>query len=109
MFDNYDPKQPYMEKVWTLRTSDFFSKWGFNESQLFDCFLDDNQISMPFPVEILEHVLEAYVMPLLPNHIKFYKANTSHNKFRIYDKYKGEVPNIEITISAEQLFALYDE
>jgi hypothetical protein len=63
---------------------------------------------MPLPSEILEKVLDAYVMPLLPKHIKYYKANTSHNKFRIDDEHLDQVPDIEITISAEQLFALYD-
>ncbi|MEZ8959514.1 hypothetical protein AB6E94_19025 [Vibrio lentus] len=108
MIPNYDPRESWQSKTWTLDTNDLFERFGFSDGALFEELALAEHMSMPTQQEILKLVVEHLLLPEIECVIEFYDVNTSHNRVRFDDRYKGEFERVEITVTGEQVFDVLD-
>lgn len=107
--------------VITLVSSGLLSKWGFNDGDVPDAFLDylDDR-GVPYPEDwhrLLRLLVHRYLVPVLDQHVELVDVETNHNPIRaatvdgVDVDWYGDRPNPSLTpecttVSFEDVLAL---
>ncbi|OEE36486.1 hypothetical protein A1QO_19000 [Vibrio genomosp. F10 str. ZF-129] len=109
MIPNYDPREIWFSKTWTLDSDDLFDRFGFSDGALFEDLALAEHMNMPNQQEILKLAVEHLLLPKIEYVIELYDWNTSHNRVRFDDRHKGTFERVEITVTGEQVFQVLDK
>lgn len=108
-FEDYDPRDKWKEREWTLYSDSLFSNHGFDSGALFDDLCLDPELAMPFMKDLLKSVVETFLLPQLGVPVELYDANTANNRVRADDSFQPLFDPISIVVTGEDIFKMLDE